>query len=339
MKRVEMEADQMPGQDSFLDVITNIVGILILLVLVVGLRTSRAVHSAPAEQPIEAVSSQDQLQKASNEVLTRELHVRDLVHQVGVAQRDVNFREMERSALSTAIVAAEQAIAARRAELSTEEQRDFDLRHQLKDAQAKLDELTREQIAMVSQETDAGQIECQPTAISKLVRENEIFVLLSEDHVVIVPMEELKKAMFEDIKENVWRLEKRSEFMQTIGPINGFRLTYVCDKADVMRTSDAGTYTLGSIPRFSHCDFEPVVKPAGEPAGEALLPNSELMQHLKAQRAEGTTVTFCVHPGNYDRLMQLKRAVREMGFQIAVRPLPKGSPMGAAPNGTPSLAE
>ena len=47
MKRAEVEADQMPGQDSFLDVITNIVGILILLVLVVGLRTSHSVRGQP----------------------------------------------------------------------------------------------------------------------------------------------------------------------------------------------------------------------------------------------------------------------------------------------------
>jgi hypothetical protein len=339
MKRVEMEADQMPGQDSFLDVITNIVGILILLVLVVGLRTSRAVHSAPAVQPTEAVYSQDQLQKASNEVLTKELNVRDLVHQVGVAQRDVGLREAERSALSTVIVAAEQAIAARRAELSTEEQRDFDLRHQLKEAQAKFDELTREQIAMVSQEVDAGQIECQPTPIAKLVRDKQICVLLSEDHVVIVPFDELVNAMVEDFKENRWRLERQDELVRTIGPVSGFRVTYIFDKEDVMRTSDAGTRMLGSISRFSHCYFEPAVTPAGEPAGEALLPNSELMQHLKTQRAEGTTVTFCVHPGNYDRLMQLKRTVREMGFQIAVRPLPEGIPVGISRDGAPSLAQ
>ena len=53
MKRTEVEADQMPGQDSFLDVITNIVGILILLVLIVGLRTSRAVHSTSEQQSAE----------------------------------------------------------------------------------------------------------------------------------------------------------------------------------------------------------------------------------------------------------------------------------------------
>jgi hypothetical protein len=192
---------------------------------------------------------------------------------------------------------------------------------------------------MVSQEPDAGQIECQPTPIAKFVRGKEIHVLLSEDHVALIPFEELVKAMEEDARANRWRLERQAELVQTIGPINGFRLTYVFDKEDVVRTSDAGTRMLGSICRFSHCYFEPVVTPPGEPAGEALQPNSELMQHLRNQRAEGTTVTFSVHPGNYDRLMQLKRVVREMGFQIAVRPLPKGMPVGAARDGAPSLAE
>src|SRR3954464_13792726 len=71
MKRVEIEADQMPGQDSFLDVITNIVGILILLVLVVGLRSSRSVHDGPglADQ----AEAQDKLKQVYNSALTAEL--------------------------------------------------------------------------------------------------------------------------------------------------------------------------------------------------------------------------------------------------------------------------
>ena len=83
MKRVEMEADQMPGQDSFLDVITNIVGILILLVLVVGLRTQRSVHDGPDPQVAEQAHAQDQLTKVTNSALTTELNVRELVHRVG----------------------------------------------------------------------------------------------------------------------------------------------------------------------------------------------------------------------------------------------------------------
>src|SRR3954453_15146186 len=91
MKRVEMEADQMPGQDSFLDVITNIVGILILLVLVVGLRTQRSVHDLADPQIAEQTRAQDQLKKVSNSALTTELNVRDLVHRVGAARNEADF--------------------------------------------------------------------------------------------------------------------------------------------------------------------------------------------------------------------------------------------------------
>src|SRR4051812_32671709 len=102
MKRVEMEADQMPGQDSFLDVITNIVGILILLVLVVGLRTQRSVHNGPDPQIAEEARVQDQLKKVTNAALSTELNVRDLVVKVGNAHYEANFRAGERAWLSTA---------------------------------------------------------------------------------------------------------------------------------------------------------------------------------------------------------------------------------------------
>src|SRR5262245_2612316 len=179
MKRVEMEADQMPGQDSFLDVITNIVGILILLVLVVGLRTSKAVHNAPnVVAAASVVDAHEKLQEAYNGALTSELQVRDLAKRVGGAAGEVPFREAERAYVSTAGASAEHEIADRRAKLSTTGQRDFDVRRQLNDAQLKLDELTREQIARVSQEPASNPLECQPTPLSKFVRGREIHVLL-----------------------------------------------------------------------------------------------------------------------------------------------------------------
>src|SRR4051794_2976276 len=223
MKRVEMEADQMPGQDSFLDVITNIVGILILLVLVVGLRTQRSVHDLADPQIAEQTRAQDQLKKVSNSALTTELNVRDLVHRVGAAQNEADFRESERAWLSTAVVEAEQEIAARRANLSTDGQRDFDTRQKLNEAQAQLDELTRQQIALLSQDEAPEQLECQPTVLAKAVIGKEVHVLLSDDHVAIVPFDELIEEMKQDINANVWRLKQQDEMERTIGPINGFR--------------------------------------------------------------------------------------------------------------------
>jgi hypothetical protein len=339
MKRAELEADQMPGQDSFLDVITNIVGILILLVLVVGLRTQRSVHNGPDPLVAEQAHAQDQLKKVTNSALTTELNVRDLVNRVGSAHNEVNFREGERQWLNTEVVAAEQEIAARRANLSKEGQRDFDVRQKLNEAQTQLDELTRQQIALMSQDDAPEQLECQPTTLAKAVTGKEVHLLLSDDHVAIVPFDELMEVMKEDITANVWRLKTQEEMERTIGPINGFRLKYCFVKEDVMRQSSAGTYMTGSISRFSHCYFLPVSSPMGEPAAESLKPNSELFQHLKRLRPEGTTITIWTYPGNYDRLRALKRTIREVGFQIAVRPLPKGMPLGASRHGSESLSE
>src|SRR6185369_15330280 len=169
MKRVEVEADQMPGQDSFLDVITNIVGILILLVLVVGLRTSRNVQNGPDSQSAEKARAEDQLRTVYSSAMSTELNVRELVSRAGAAHDEAEFREGERAYLTETVAKAEQEIADRRAKLSQDGQRDFDLRQKLNEAQMQLDELTRQQIALMSQNDAPEQLECQPTTLAKAV--------------------------------------------------------------------------------------------------------------------------------------------------------------------------
>ncbi len=340
MKRVEMETDQMPGQDSFLDVITNIVGILILLVLVVGLKSSRSVHNGSETLVAEQARAEDQLRQISNSADNAATGVRDLVNRVGNARTEAAFRESERAAITTLVTAAEQELAERRAKLSTNDQRDFDLRQKLNAAQMELDELTRKQIALMAEDAAPEQLECQPTTIAKTVAGKEVHLLLANDHVAIVPYDELIDQMKADARENEWRLKGQDKLIRTIGPTNGFRLKYVYVKEDVMRASDAGTYMLGQIYRGDELrSFLPVTTPVGEPAAESLKPNSELFQHLNGMRADGTTVTIWTYPGNYDRLRRLKQAIRAVGFQVAVRPLPNGRPIGAASDGTKTLSE
>jgi hypothetical protein len=164
-------------------------------------------------------------------------------------------------------------------------------------------------------------------------------VLLADDHVALVPFDELLEHMKADAQANAWRLRQQENMDRTIGPIDGFRLRYCFVKEDVVGRSDAGTYMTGSVCRFSHCYILPVATPAGEPAAEALAPSSEFFQQLQRQKPEGTTITIWTYAGNYDRLRELKRAIRQVGFQIAVRPLPKGMPIGASRHGSESLSE
>jgi hypothetical protein len=339
MKRAEVDADQMPGQDSFLDVITNMVGILILLVLVVGIRTQRSVHCGPDVQAAEQLRSENEVRKAYSSALTTERNVREMVQRVSSARHETAFREEERAWMSENIAAAEKEISDRRAQLSTSDQRDFDLRQKLATAQSTLDDLTRQQVALMAREPNQEEIECQPTPVAKTVTGTEVHVLLSGDHVAVVPFDELLEQMKIDAQANVWRLKQQSELERTIGPINGFRLRYAFVKEGISGRSEAGTQMSGSVCRFSHCYVLPVANPAGEPADEALSAKSELFQQLQRYRPEGTTITIWTYPGNYERLRELKRTIREVGFQIAVRPLPAGMPMGASRHGSNSLSE
>jgi hypothetical protein len=339
MKRVEIEADQMPGQDSFLDVITNIVGILILLVLVVGLRTSHSVRDVPDGQMAERSRGEAEYQQAYNSAINTERGVRDLVQRVGNTYQESEFRESERAWISTTVAAAEKEIEERRAKLTASDQRDFDQRQKLATAQSALDELTREQVALMSRDSNTEQLECQPTPVAKAVSGKEIHVLLSDDHVAIVPFDELLDQMKEDAKANVWRMKQQSDMERTVGPMNGFRLKYYFVREDITARSQAGTYVTGAVSRFSHCYLLPERTPTGEPAKEALQPNSEFFQQLQHMRPEATTITFWTYPGNFERLRELKHAVRQMGFPIAVRPLPAGMPIGASRHGSDSLSE
>ena len=147
MRVAEDELPDMPGQDAFLDVLTNMVGIIILLVVVMGLRSSRAASIALAKQdPTLAAAAtraaaEDDLQNSCREAAATQDEVRHLVKQVVNVRRETLFREQERNELSTYVAAFEQELNERRAGLSADEQRDFDLRRQLAEAETTLDEV------------------------------------------------------------------------------------------------------------------------------------------------------------------------------------------------------
>jgi hypothetical protein len=343
MQRVEVEADQMPGQDSFLDVITNIVGVLILLVLVVGLRSSRAVansaHAATGSLLASHAATQESVQEAYRTAALAEHDVSELVRRTVHHREEAKLREVERQWMSETVAELKQQIETRRANLDANDQRDFDLRRQLTEAQLKLDELTREQVALLAAEPEVEQIKCEPTPIAKTVTGKEIHIQLANDHIAMLPADELIEQMRADFQENSWRLKQEDEMIRTIGPMNGFRLQYAFAVTDYVARGRNGTTASGKAAAFQGLYFLPVSSPLGEPAAAAMQAGSEFRQRLQQVDAARTTVTIWTYPGNYDRLRELRRVLRELGFQTAIRPLPKGCPIGFSPGGTRSVTE
>jgi hypothetical protein len=273
VRRAEENADEMVGQDSFLDVVTNIVGILILLVMVVGMRSSKAGATAVSSTVTQiAIPQEDQLREAYETAMMDERDVRELVHRTYNTNGDTMLREQERQWLAEAVAEAKQVIETRRAKLSSNDQRDFDLRRQIAEAQLKLETLTREQVALLAAETEDEQIKCEPTPIARLVRGKEIRVQLANDYVAILPFDELLEQMDADLAQNAWRLKNDDELIRTVGPLDGFRLQYRFEVKDVVVTTRNGATTSGRKPVYIGSVFLPERASLGEPALHAMQP-------------------------------------------------------------------
>ena len=100
-------------------------------------------------------------------------------------------------------------------------------------------------------------------------------------------------------------------------------------REDMVGRSPAGKYMTGSVSRFSHCYLLPGLDACGRAGQEECCKLNRILSAVAALRPEATTITIWTYPGNFERLRELKHAVRQMGFPIAVRPLPQGMPIGA----------
>ena len=339
---VEEELPDMPGQDAFLDVLTNMVGIIILLVVVIGIRTSRAAMKAAAEQqPLpaaEATASKDALLDARRAALVAKQDAESLIRQVVDVHGETSLREQERQYLSTFVAAFEQELKDRRSELSADQQRDFDLRRQLVQSQATLENLTREQVALLSQPTEVEAIENQPTPLARRSTGREVLLHLSAGHLAVIP-EELVTETINDVKENIWRLKSQDGFIGTVGPISGFRLRYSVELVPVHGIArddsemSAAPYKLSPMvrPELIWYEIIPERSPLGDPVDKAIEPNSELRQVLHDHPPDTATVVIAVYPDSIRELHQLKRELYAAGYATAEVPCVAGRPIKGSP--------
>ena len=171
MRRADTDRSELPGQDSFLDIVANIVGILILLVMVVGLRAATAANEEPAdaasepvetevakpdeppaepEEPLKPLVAQEEVNNAIRLAIARRNELAEKVAKTVASRKEALQRDATRVELATAVASIEQQIEEQRQKMGQDERRDFDLRAKLGAAEHELEKLTRERIALLS---------------------------------------------------------------------------------------------------------------------------------------------------------------------------------------------
>ncbi|MEX0938861.1 MAG: hypothetical protein WDZ59_13450 [Pirellulales bacterium] len=330
------DADQ-PGQDSFLDIVANIVGILIILVLAVGVRASRSPANAPTVS-IDSAASPADIAAARAETFRLGTEVRGLSNQAREVKQEIAARRYERESLLTGVRAIEAEMERRRESLDEATAVDYDLRIGREAAQAELDRLMREQLSLQTIEPDTVQIENLPTPLSRTVTGPELTFQLRGGRVTWIPLEDLLTELKSQFETNAQRLTSQPRFTGTVGPLGGFRLRYQLERID-KSTGEAGVGPSFSIVRLAEWELVLESPSAGESLGEAMAAGSRFRLALSGAEPQRTTVTLWTYPDSFDLYRQLRQELFELEFATAGRPLPADIAIGGSPQGTKSAAQ
>lgn len=333
-----------PGGDSFLDVVANLVGILIILVMVVGAGTRSAAmalakHSSVATAPLtnEPELPDPTIEQRKHELVSAQKDNRvlqasfdDLENRIAEEAQALELREKERSQAQIVVTVAEQRLAQHRDELQGAEKEQYDLQADLAAAQRELERLDQAR-RVAGEKLPPEVLEHFPTPMARTVFGTELHFRLQGGRISFVPWDELVARLKADAPNKVQRLRSAERTEETLAPFGGYVLKYA------LRKTQSGGQTLVELERFV---LLPTGQNPGEPLHEALAnPHSELLSRLNELGPRKATLTVWTYPDSFEEFRQLKAEMYKRGYLTAARPLPNGMPIGGSPDGSRSSAE
>ena len=320
--------------DSFLDIVANIVGILIILVMVVSIRAREAPEVSP-DPPKE--QSDLQSQQVKHAALQQD--VARLVAASSTLDDYLVVRDEERQRLCLILAATEDEINQQRSQLTKSDNTRHSLRSAIKTTKQKLEDLHIEHISAATNETTVVNLEHFPTPIGRSVFGREVHFQLLNGRVTYLPIDALFKEARAQARQKVWKLDKLPEATETVGPKLGFHMRYTLEKIPLPREVRMETGRTGFMVRSKLWELIPTSMQLGETLEEALDNNSELRGQLATMDPDSTTITLWTYPDSFAMFRSLKKELYTLGFDAAARPLPKGVRIAGSPSGSRSTAQ
>jgi hypothetical protein len=334
MRRTPSENLESAGQDSFVDVVTNLVGIMIVLVIIVGVRTKHvwidpATAKATPTTGAVHVDPQAALAALQSTAGGMEADIHRVSEQVATVEQELAVRSLEREQLATLVTAGERELAGRRGQLEAGSWADFDLKQQAAALDRQLGE-SRQLLDRVEHERPpAVELKHFMTPISRTVFGKEVHFRLSKGRIAYVPLEEL----FDEAKSSIRKemLERTSptalaEREHTAGPYAGFEMQY----------------TMAVEPgrlQFKEMQIVPIAGETGEAVSDAMRPTSEFRRRLAEHDPSQSTATIWVYPDSFTDFRTVKDELSRLGFATAARPLPPGANVAGSDHGSRSAAQ
>lgn len=329
------------GQDSFLDITANLVGILIILVVVVGAQAKQnwVKNQAASEETARVEELREKIENAELTVdkLTRDNH---LLEQQ--ADKEAAFAKAvaeRRQQMLVQIEMVKQKIDEKKSLLKDDEKIRFDSNVRKASLESELEKLKREAVALKSNQVqNVETIDHYPTPIARTVLSDEVHFRLYNGKLMYVPMDELTKAMKAEWRTKAEKLRQAPTTVETVGPIGEFRMQYQLEAVEIERLGESGRVT-NQIIRLKRFVMIPVFEDGGETVAQALGNDSKFRKIITPEGKKRPTVSIWVYPNSFTQYNQVKEWLRVNGFQAACWPLAEGRLISGSPNGLKSSAQ
>ena len=357
------------GEDSFLDIISNMVGIMIILVMVAGVRVGSVADSSskpdlpdPAEsgreiplpaappetaetpEPAEApetvpapngisktryVAAMKEFTRLKEEGLALKNEVDLLNEQMLNVKNEASGAEAEYRELTAEIAAAEAVVERAEHEKSESEQERLRQAAELRRLTEESDRLRGEADRLANIRPKAKVLENMPTPLTKKVEGSEGVFALREGKISHVPIGYYAERV-RGYFRTIRDFEKGS-FEDQLGPYEGYTFRF---RGSLHKVQGQNGRTMMNIV-FDEGEFIPAAE-IGETWDEALREDSDFRKKLGMYLRASSVITLSVYPDSFGLLREVKKFLLENDYTIAIRPIPSGKNITISPNGSES---
>ncbi len=364
------------GSDSFLDVLCNMVGILVILIVIAGLRAAKAPVKLPAAAlPVTAITNIDEEEEpvpvelgtpvtfpmvfaeeppppgTPNVKLVPPAPPAELVEEAERLRRElVEIRKTQAAVRKEAeqVEAPKPPLALEELELALQQDllalQNESLTRQAR--QLEVNELkqalerARAELASMENSRPAPKVlQHRLAPLARVVSSKEIHFRLSGGRISVVPIDALVESLQSQIQRQREFIMSRDRYASSVGPIEGYRMEYAIQRHKAGNIADELKYGQTMV-RMVVSGW--VIRAEGEPpsetAEEALRPGSRFLQALR-EGGSLATLTFWIYPDSFDTYRKLQDFAHERDLNVAARPLPEGVPIAGSPQGSRSMAQ
>jgi hypothetical protein len=363
------------GSDSFLDVLANIVGILIILIVSAAARVERgpllpptsASEDGPAQPSSEPAPSAPLAMEPSaaepepaveiarveppsepdpdvpppeiaDELQTIQKKLSSLDSKSRALADRLDRLRTESEAAARLLTAEEKAAKKQAAKLRQSKIRLARLEEALGERKETLTGLVAEFEEARNSKPPAVEVKHRLAPISQDVTGEELHFRVSRGRVEVVPLTVLVdriKLLMERQKD--W-LAGRGRHEAVVGPVDGFTMHYQIERKP-LSTLDRNRLGYGGYRiGISHWEILPEPDFKGETPEEALRRGSRFAVAVRTA-PEKATLTFWIYPDSFHAFRVLQAACQAEGFVVAARPLPAGANIAGSPEGTRSAGQ